>query len=246
MSQPYWQEITSVGSVEGSFVEGLFGANSGMAAYLDTMLRYRPDLSTAYGIFALQSGFTIFRLDAFALRYLDKSTWDSTADLQQFVADIYCASNNRNSTLDFLPQGRGLWKMRLEQKTFYMYPFYVGHLPGRGTWVAAGYQDNSHVTRPSQPPLIFKLSWANIDKNQLEGELYDIAHRDAWIPGLARPLLWSNPGIQIHQESKLGQIDVLGRHCVVLESLGSPLSRCDTVLDILKSMYDLLEGKDHL
>jgi len=136
--------------------------------------------------------------------------------------------------------------MQLEQKTFYMYPFYAGHFPGRGTWVAAGYQDDSYDARPSQLPLIIKLSWANRAKNQLEGELYDLAHRDGWIPGLAQPLLWRNPGIQIYQEFNIGPINVLERHCVVLESSGGPLSRCGTVLDILKSMYDLLEGNNHL
>jgi hypothetical protein len=204
------------------------------------MLRYRPDLSAAYGILARKSGFTTFKLDAFGLQRLEKLTWDFTTDLQQFVADVYRASDNRNSTLDFVPQGRGLWRMQLEQKTFYMYPFYAGHFPGRGTWVAAGYQNG----KPSQLPLIIKLSWTNRAKNQLEGELYDLAHQDGWIPGLARPLLWSNPGIEIHQKSNIGPINVLERHCVVLESSGGPLSQCGSVLDVLKTMYDLLEGKN--
>jgi hypothetical protein len=80
-----------------------------------------------------------------------------------------------------------------------MSPFYAGHFPGRGAWVAAGYQDG----KPSQLPLIFKLSWTNRAKKQLEEESYDLAHRDGWIPGLTRPLLWSNPGIQIYQNPTL-------------------------------------------
>jgi len=67
------QEITSIGSVEGGF-----DTKSGMATYLDTMLRYRPDI---YGIVALRSGFTTFKLDAFGLQRLEKSIWDSTTDL---------------------------------------------------------------------------------------------------------------------------------------------------------------------
>ena len=74
--RPYWQDITSIGSVEGSF-----DTKSGMATYLAAMLRYRPDLSTAHGILAFRSGFTIFKLDAFGLQRLEKSIWDSTTDL---------------------------------------------------------------------------------------------------------------------------------------------------------------------
>jgi hypothetical protein len=211
-----------------------------MMKYLDPMLRYRPDLSMAYGILAVKENFTIFKLDAFGLHHLEESSWDSTIGLQQFVAAVYYASETRNSTLDFVPRSGGLWRMKVEENTFHMYPFYAGCL--RRTWVAAGYRSDDG-SRRSQP-LIFKLSWGIRINGRLEGEMYDWAHRDGWIPGLARPVMWSNPGISIQHHSNGGKVTILERHCVVLESIGSPLSGCNTVLDILKCMYDLLEGEN--
>jgi hypothetical protein len=235
--RPYWQEITSVGSFDGAF-----DSDPRMTECLDPMLRYRPDLSIAYGILAVKDSFTIFKLEPYRLQHLQESSWDSIEGLQQFVAAIYYASDNRNSTLNFVPRGRGLWRMELEEKILYMYPFYASHSPGKGTWVAAGYRSDDG-SRCSQP-LIFKLSWGVEDHGRLEGDMYDLAHRDGWISGLARPLLWSSPGISIQHRSKGGKVIILQRHCVILERAGSPLSKCDTVLDILKCMYDLLEGND--
>jgi hypothetical protein len=235
--RPYWQEVTAVGSFDGPF-----NSDPRMTRYLDPMLRYRPDLSTAYGILAVKDNFTVYKLEPYTLQHLEESSWDSIEALQQFVAAIYYASEMRNSTLEFVPQGQGLWSMTLEEKTFYMYPFYVGRLPGKGTWVAAGYRSDDG-SRSSQP-LIFKLSWGVGNHGRLEGAMYDLAHRDGWIPGLARPVLWSSPGISMRHRSKRDKITILHRHCIVLESAGSPLSGCDTVLDILKCMYDLLEGEN--
>jgi len=112
--------------------------------------------------------------------------------------------------------------------------------------VAAGYRSEDDISRlPLSPPLVFKIGWVDPNQNQVEGELYDLAHRDGWIPGLARPLLWSRPGIQIHRWSRCRETRVLERHCTVLASSGRSLSQCSSVIDILKVIYDLVEGEIH-
>jgi len=128
-----------------------------------------------------------------------------------------------------------------------MVPFHAGHYPGRGTWVACAIEATKGTDLSSEPKVhIAKIYWADAGSRWNEGDLYQDAHGDVGIPGLARvESHWKTGQVVSGSRKPGGSITKREQVCVILGSTGRPLNECKDVNQILGCTFDLLESKSN-
>ena len=271
--RPSWSQLSAVAELK-------VAANPEpqLLHYLQTTLRYRPDFSFVIGLASRLRGFTIYRLSAVnAAVNPPKSqqpypwTQKSTPHLQKYIAAIYHAEEARYNDMTFKLEKRMIWTLVKEPTKWEIFPFHCRGYPGRGTWIGAAVE----AGEASQSAIrIAKLYWADVRARWEEGPLYEQAHAQGVIPGLATAVQhWKTgkttlmsevpspeecestpvlpplhspepvPAVE-EQESKLQRSQqIREQYCVMLGTHGKPLNNCETVLHILRAMFDLLVSK---
>ena len=198
-------------------------------------------------------------------------TKKSTHHLQKYIAAIYHAEEARYNDMTFKLENRMIWTLVKESTKWEIFPFHCGGYPGRGTWIGAAVE----VGEASQSAIrISKLYWVDIRARWEEGLLYERAHADGVIAGLATAVQhWKTgkstsmsevaspeecestpvlpplhspepvPAVE-EQESKLQRSQQKREQCcVILGTHGKPLNNCETVLHILRAMFDMLVSR---
>src|SRR5258706_553110 len=271
--RPRWSQLSAVAELKVS-------ANPGaqLLHYLQTTLRYRPDFSFVIGLASTLRGFTLYRLSAVnatvnppELQNPYPWTKKNTPHLQKYIAAIYHAEEARYNDMTFGLEERMIWTLVKEPTKWEIFPFHCGGYPGRGTWIGAAVEVGG---APQSAIRIANLYSANVRARWEEGPLYERAHAQGVIPGLATAVQhWKTgkttlmsevaspeecestpvlpplhspepvPAVE-EQESKLQRSQqIREQYCVMLGTHGKPLNNCETVLHILKAMFDLLVSK---
>ena len=239
---------------------------------LQTILHYQPDFGFVIG---LASRLRIHRLSAVnptvnPPRGQKPYPWTNknTPHLQEYIAAIYRAEEARYNDMTFRLEIRMIWTLVKE----------VGNI-SVPLWTLSGSWDldwrRSRRGEASQSSIrIAKIYRADVRARWEEGPLYEQAHAQGVIPGLATvvqhwkagkttlmsevaspeecestpvlPPLHSPepiPAVEA-QECKLQRSQqIREQYCFILITHGKPLNNCETVLDILRAMFDLLVSK---
>jgi hypothetical protein len=271
--RPFWSQLSAVAELKASV-----SPQAQLLHYLQTTLRYRPNFTFVIGLASRSYGFTIYRFSAVNAtlnppREKRPYPWTetNTPHLQKYIAAIYHAEEARYNDMTFRLENRMIWTLVKERRKWEIFPFCCGGYPGRGTWIGAAVE----VGGASQSAIhIAKLYWADVRARWEEGRLYELAHAQGVIPGLATvvqhwktgkttlmsevvspeecestpvlpPLHSPKPVPAVEeQESKLQRSQqIREQYCVMLGTHGKPLNNCETVLHILRAMFDLLVSK---
>ncbi|TFK66217.1 hypothetical protein BDN72DRAFT_157671 [Pluteus cervinus] len=231
---PFWGEVTSVGTLPKTAAR-----QRPITDFCDALLRHRPDLARGVGLCVRRNGFQFWEVTSSGYSSTEQYTWSDVdiTVLQAFVATVYRVSNDRYMPISFVPDSIHLWALHHDGIAYDLTPFYAGHYPGRGTWVATGFE----AAHPEKQ-LIFKFYWRDCDAEWDEGELYGAAHQGGTIPGLVKPLVFVRTGFMISSESPSGE-KVQKRELVFLVSdiVCRRLNHCSSVMEILDAIYDALE-----
>ncbi|EJD48503.1 hypothetical protein AURDEDRAFT_183412 [Auricularia subglabra TFB-10046 SS5] len=238
-----WSTFLSAG-------EACFRNDSGLWGYIDltinTIQRYRPDLSSVHGIRFYDS---FLRLSTFDTGGISDSGNLPLRTLDAWIAHVvlvydslwvrdkrftYRGPGEHTARWDFETGANGGTKICVE-------PFYVAATAGRRTWAAfatclhAGEDARDH---DKEAEGFLKVAWQprRGPFGLSEGQLLDKAHAGSWLPGLVRHWGWSRgdgPGTLVNVRGSPRAKEILH-----LASIGQPLSRCLSVMHLFKVFID--------
>ena len=166
--------------------------------------------------------------------------WNKLDVLTQYVATIYQSEQTKDIKVDQMPATDHAWKVFIGSATYVAQPFYSSGPFGRMTRVliaagtGAGEQSLNKCLR------LIKISFVDASSFN-EKELYTKAHGNKYLPGLAictasadRP----NHGVTDDSDN-IQRV----KRLIALGSVGKPLSKCASVLELLKVTYDAVVSK---
>jgi len=81
---------------------------------------------------------------------------------------------------------------------------------------------------------VVKIAWPRAKDHKSEVEWYAAAHRDGWIPGLARHRAASAE--HVHVFNPVAEDDARVLDVTILDSVGVPLSQCETPRELLEAI----------
>jgi hypothetical protein len=211
------------------------------------VIRYRLDQTIAFGLHSAQDHWTLWRLDPSSVLYAgDTSTdsypgdqawykWNDYEALLQYITAIHSAEWIRDDTIEYEPGGGQMWKISVNGVPYRVHPFFASYPLGRMTRVGIAY---SITLTEDREPVYIKISYVNKDSRFREADLFEQAHSRGYIPGLAR--LVAHELRPVFVEGKRGPKQ---KEVLVLGSGGEPLSKCGSVIALLKVIYDVIESK---
>ena len=251
--RPVWAQMISAAELKVST-----SGQSQLLNYLEAICCYRPDLVSVVAMSSKLRGYHFYSLNAIrCLKYSDTLEWkhENTPSLQKFIAAVYQTQRSRYEKMNYLQNSLQAWSIRDGSKSvrrWDMLPFFPGHYPGRGTWVACAIEatEATEATEAADlsPPKLYivKVYWADAGSKFNEGDLYQAAHGDSKIPGLAHIVdYWKTGKVVSGRRKPGGPITTREQVCVILGSTGRPLNECKDVNQILRCIFDLLESKSN-
>ena len=125
-----------------------------------------------------------------------------------------------------------MWSISMNQVRYRMHPFFASYPPGRMTRVGIAYPTEGGE---SSDLVYLKISY--VDQCR-EAALYSQAHSKGTIPGLVRLVACESRPSFVKGKHGPKQKEV-----IVLGSGGEPLSRCESVAELLKVVYDAIESR---
>lgn len=125
-----------------------------------------------------------------------------------------------------------MWSISVNEVLYRMHPFFSSYPPGRMTRVGIAYP-----TEGGKPSDLAYIKISHVDQCREEG-LYLQAHSKGNIPGLVRLV-----GCESRPSLVKGEHGPKQKEVVVLGSGGEPLSRCGSVSELLKVIYDAIESR---
>jgi hypothetical protein len=246
--RPAWAQMISAAELE-----VCAAGRSQLLNYLEAVCCYRPDLVSVVAISSKLAGYQFYSLNAArCLKYSAILQWkdENTPSLQKFIATVYQTQRSRYEKINYRERSLQVWSLEGGSepgRRWDMLPFHTGHYPGRGTWVACAIEATEATDLSPGPKVhIAKIYWADAGSKWSEGDLYEDAHGDVKIPGLARVIdHWKTGKDVIGSRKPGGPITKREQVCVILASTGRPLNGCEDVNQILECFFDLLESKSN-
>lgn len=199
------------------------------SANLDLANRYRPDLIIMYGILASPDGYSIQSYCACGTIESMVYIWADIDPLLLYVYTLYIPRTDfpsRDPTIS-------LSRCANIRDGDDVYENCVVNSVSDMTWVA----------RVGASPVMIKESYRDRGASFREGEIYDILHAKGPAPGFLKvkkeyDVLCDSRPIMV----TVGHINRIKTR-LVMNPYGQPLKKCATLIDFLKCMYDILEGK---
>jgi hypothetical protein len=226
------------------------------------VIRYRLDQAIVFGLRTAGKSFTLWRLDPCSVSYAGTTStgpgqhgskwyqWNDYKTLLRYIAAIHSAEVMRDHTIKYVPGGGQMWEIRVKDVQYRVHPFLASHPLGRMTRVGIAYPTtwikDEHNTISIQGgelsgPAFIKISYVSTNSRFREEELYEQAHSQGYIPGLARLVAHETRSFFVQGEHGWKQKEV-----VVLGSGGEPLNQCKTVKELLMATYDTIESKSYV
>lgn len=220
------------------------------------MLRYRLDQTIVFGLLATWESWTLRRLDPCSVLYtgttntddgLEWIGWNDYEALLRYIAAIHAVESIRDDAIEYVPGGGQMWRVPIKRVQYRLHPFFASYPLGRMTRVGIAYptalvEDGNHTIaiegEEMSGPVYIKLSYVNTRSQFREENLYEQAHSQGYIPGLARLVAQESRPFFVENEHGLRQKEV-----VVLGSGGEPLNRCDSVIELLRVTYDTIQSR---
>ncbi|KAL0948293.1 hypothetical protein HGRIS_010886 [Hohenbuehelia grisea] len=216
--------------------------------YLAYACQARPDVAAMYGVSFAPTGYRILYNDAMGVTTSDEIDIDDLVPLTCYVYALYSPPDTHHTRDTSITLASRLfeeprWNVEFKNVTYRNCRVrFVGPPHKRQTWIAVC----------EEPLAVIKDSWWSDDRNWNEGELFNVLHKKGAVPG------W----VQIRSEGMIpaqstpndpnpGNLSTfcleMGRprkfkKRVIMSTYGEHLSRCGSVLEFLKAMYDVLEA----
>ena len=215
--------------------------------YMSDVARYDPNSTIQYGIYASREGFVLFAIGLADFTHWENVEWDHPNCANKIYSCVEIIRESRTSSkqipptiprlisnfsLEFEHWRLFLYKAMASHTSFTLLPLSFGRL-SRKPFVAIAVASDGERDKPDIVR-IFKYSW------------YQEKHR-----GRERNLLLKLRGVpgvvQIDESMCSDLIDVdewsgAVRSRLALKTIGYPLCSCESALEFLEAMYDLLEG----
>ncbi|GJJ08996.1 hypothetical protein Clacol_003217 [Clathrus columnatus] len=229
--------------------------------YIETLLQYRPDKVYTFGMSCNQELYQFYYADACIQKSSPVFRWkDSLDEFIQFVYTLYFNYENdigrdKSYTLHgvmWQQQPKAVnasarWRVSFDGRTNEVQRIFARKGKGRRTWLGIGQEINEFSTVTNTPEKdrirIVKDMWRDTSRRFKESEILNHIHKDGYIAGVVRH-------ISASPVSELTVADPIKgdrmKERVVMASTGLRLSACESVLDFLKVMYDLVETHEQL
>ncbi|OCB91440.1 hypothetical protein A7U60_g1318 [Sanghuangporus baumii] len=212
--------------------------------YLLSLSSYNPASFLQFGLVVDGDGFVFVALGLDNFRTWPKVTWDHPTAIRKLCT---CVQVIRKAALKDVPPvvpklaevvsarpwAVGMYTVRIGDELFRLLPIYSRAKEAK-PFVALG------IAEGKQDYRIFKYSWYTSEDEWRECELLK---RLSDVPGVVHlDERLSIDSIEMN-ESKLFEdgVNVRTRCLLVLRTIGHPLCACESVLEFLEAMYDLLE-----
>ncbi|KAL5499268.1 hypothetical protein ACEPAH_1786 [Sanghuangporus vaninii] len=212
--------------------------------YLLSLSSHKPASNLQFGLAIDEDGFTLVALGLDSYRTWPKVIWNHPAAIRRLCACmkvIYevalkampVAVSKLTEVIEMESWAIGKYTVRAGDELFRLLPIY-SRGSGAKPFVAL------RVSEREQDLRVFKNSWYNSEE---EWQEYELLKRLADVTGVVHlDERLSIDSIETN-ESNLFEDDVgtRTRHLLVLKTIGYPLCTCESVLEFLEAMYDLLE-----
>lgn len=207
----------------------------------------RPDMPGVYSLGVRASGYEILWSDASGIIASPLISWDSDCGaLGGYISSLYIppldhftidpsivSANESDSTKSTT------WIIQVRGKMYQNYRLlFFGPSWGRRTFVWAGTLDGETV--------IIKDAYQDDARRFAEGQVLADIHQEGLVPGIVRPMDWGfvccDDRIIATVKRSTPNVPYRKKMWLVLGSVGSRLKESKSVLDLLKAVYDVIEG----
>jgi hypothetical protein len=206
-------------------------------SYLNMIKIYRPDLAEIFGFSAGAEGFQLWKLNPCECLCTREYKWELYSHFVEYFEVLYSQTPSKMLVPVPVSSAAQLYEFKPKETSYSVFPFIATPALGRMTWVGLGYSISAHLC-------IIKLSWIDV-KAWDEFDIYEAVHEEGWLPGVARHI---EAGIALENPTRITWSEVKDaikrrQRYIVLGSVGDPLNMCQSVLDFLMVMHDVLESQ---
>jgi hypothetical protein len=212
----------------------------------------RPDMAGVYGLGMRARNYMVLWSDASGIIASPNVSWDSDCSmLAHYVQSLYVPPPRHftndptiKAVDDDDPAKPPTWTIRIREKLYERCRIiFAGPSWGRRTFVWVGTIDNDRV--------VIKDAYRDDARRFCEGQILETIHEPASVPGVVRLIDWCFVCINRTVISTAPRISTCADdHAVpcrrktrlVLGSIGTRPGASRSVLDLLKALYDAIEG----
>ncbi|KAL5522464.1 hypothetical protein ACEPAG_8480 [Sanghuangporus baumii] len=212
--------------------------------YLLSLSSYNPASFLQFGLVVDRDGFVFVALGLDNFRTWPKMTWDHPTAIRKLctcmqvirkaaLKDVPPVVPKLTEVVSAGPWAVGMYTVRVGGELFRLLPLYSRAKEAK-PFVALGIAEGKQDCR------IFKYSWYSSEEEWRE---FELLKRLSDVPGVVHlDERLSIDSIEMN-ESKVFEddVNVRTRRLLVLKTIGHPLCACESVLEFLEVMYDLLE-----
>ena len=196
-------------------------------------------MSFVYGVHARRGSYRVVYLSPSCVRHSADYKWDQLGVLARYVAMVYLREKMRHSEFNQIKGTPYSWNVNIGYEGYFGEVFFAHYPLGRVTRaLVVTSRHEVHKQPKNQRVSLFKTYYADLTSRFREEELYNLAHgnfrNDGYIQGLAIPLSAEEYNSAYKVDGKTQRT----KYSILLGSVGRPLSKCDSVLKLLKVIYD--------
>ncbi|EJD43790.1 hypothetical protein AURDEDRAFT_167169 [Auricularia subglabra TFB-10046 SS5] len=209
--------------------------------YLSSLNRCRPDLNTVYGFLVENKQVQLISHNACGTGY---SKFVPLATVDVWVALVVhgyacdAARDQRFESVTDTSDRIARWRISTVGDTPSTFrPFHANPSPGRVTWLSFEEDEAS----PDLACGFLKVSWQDASAQFNEPDLLDLAHKDAWLPGLVRPRWTCRDMSETVKSASPSGAPERVKEIIHLASIGQPLSQARSLAHLLKIIADAIK-----
>ncbi|GJJ08990.1 hypothetical protein Clacol_003211 [Clathrus columnatus] len=135
-----------------------------------------------------------------------------------------------------------IWNVSLNGQTISVRPIPGGKGIGRRLWLGITHDMHDPQTNDTQPTFIIKDIWRHERRLHTENIILNKIHKKGFVPGVVYPI--SAGPIDVPTVS--GSEGLRRKERIITASTGLPLSACESVLEFLKTIFDLVETHEQV
>ena len=219
------------------------GGRAQAASYAYRHQQARPDHPMVYCLVIKPQWYQVLLSSPNGIVASEQTSWDNLDLLFAYVYSHYDPRDDHFLDDDTLrweapanTKDAPSWKIKFQGKTYHGSFVFIGDPWGRRTTVF-------RATNQSAGELIFKDQYRHNKRRFKEEEVLQHIHAEGDIPGVVRLQSWE----YVHTGGKLLQIgsgdDARKKVRLAFYDDGEPLRKAESINDLLRAFYDVLEGE---
>jgi hypothetical protein len=223
-----------------------------LSSYLWDHMTARPDMPGVYGLGVRAKDYVVLWSDASGVIASPCIPWDSDCGmLANYIQSLYISPSRHftnDPTIEVVDDNNSMmapnWTIRMKGKTYEnCHIIFSGPSWGRRTFVWTVKIDNESV--------VIKDAYRDDARRFCEGQILEKIHELASMPGMVRLIDWCFVCIKpavistapcLHLGTDNRAVPHRRKIRLVLGSIGRSPRASESVLDLLKAVYDVIEG----